>query len=182
MADEIRPEAAEALSEMRSLGFEKMVMLTGDHAGIARRVADQVGLAEFRSNCLPADKVAAVEALRSEFRGVAMVGDGINDTPALASASVGIAIGSSPQAMETADVTLLADDLRRLPFAVRLSRAAMGTIRFNIALSLAIKGVFFLLVLAGYGTMWMAVLADMGTSLLVTLNGIRLLAQPAPRA
>jgi Cd2+/Zn2+-exporting ATPase len=125
--------------------------------------------------------MAAVEALRADYGPTAMVGDGINDAPALAKADVGIAIGGASgtaQAMETADITLMSDDLRRLPFVFRLSRATMKTIWLNVALSLAIKLIFMVLVLLGFGTMWMAVLADMGTSLLVTLNGMRLLRYP----
>ncbi|MCA9968047.1 MAG: HAD-IC family P-type ATPase, partial [Anaerolineales bacterium] len=121
------------------------------------------------------EKVTAVRDLRDQFGSVAMVGDGINDTPALATANVGIAIGNSAQAMETADVVLLGDDLSQLPFAVRLSRATMHTIRNNIAFSIGIKLLFLLLVLIGWGSLWLAVFADVGTSLLVTLNGMRLL-------
>jgi Cd2+/Zn2+-exporting ATPase len=141
-------------------------------------VAQQVGVTDVRANCLPEDKVAAVKGLRRQYGEVAMVGDGINDAPALASASVGVAIGGTAQAMETADVVLMGNDLRQLSFAVELSQATMRTIRANVALSLGIKFAFLLLVLLGLGTMWMAVLADMGTSLLVTLNGMRLLRQP----
>ncbi len=179
VSDAIRPGAPEAISDLKAMGIEEVVMLTGDNEATAHRVAETVGVTRYEANCLPENKVRAIESLREMFDSVAMVGDGINDTPALATADIGIAIGSSPQAMETADVTLMADNLSQLPFAVRLSRAAMRTIRFNVAVSIGIKAAFFLLVLAGFGTMWLAVLADMGTSLLVTLNGVRLLEKPS---
>ena len=178
LADAPRDDSAAALAELRQLGLEPLVMLTGDHAATAAHIAAQVGLTEVRAGLLPADKVAAVEALRAEHGEVAMIGDGINDTPALAAASVGIAMGRAAQALETADVVLLGDGLRQLPFAVRLARAAMRTVRVNVALSIAIKLVFFVLVLLGSGSMWLAVLADVGTSLLVTANGMRLLRRP----
>jgi Cd2+/Zn2+-exporting ATPase len=178
LADAPRDDSAAALAELRQLGLGPLVMLTGDHAATAAHIAAQVGLTEVRAGLLPADKVGAVEALRAEHGAVAMVGDGINDTPALAAASVGIAMGRAAQALETADVVLLGDGLRQLPFAVRLARAAMRTVRFNVALSIAIKLVFFVLVLLGSGSMWLAVLADVGTSLLVTANGMRLLRWP----
>ena len=162
------------------MGIAPLVMLTGDHAATAERIAAEVGLTDVRAGLLPADKVTAVAELRAAHGAVAMVGDGINDTPALASASVGVAMGRAAQALETADVVLLGDDLRQLPFAVRLARSAMSTVRFNVALSIAIKLVFFVLVLLGGGSMWLAVLADMGTSLLVTANGMRLLRWPRP--
>lgn len=179
LADTLREGSREAMTELLGLGVRPLVMLTGDHAATAERVAADVGLTDVRAGLLPADKVAAVEALRAEHGHVAMVGDGINDTPALAAASVGLALGRTAQALETADVVLLGDDLRQLPFVLRLARAAMNTVRFNVALSIAIKLVFFVLVLIGSGTMWMAVLADVGTSLLVTANGMRLLRRPS---
>jgi Cd2+/Zn2+-exporting ATPase len=178
VADTLRPGSRAALAELKDMGLHPLVMLTGDHQATAERIAAEVGLPEVRAGLLPAGKVAAVEALREQYGHAAMVGDGINDTPALATASVGVAMGRTAQALETADIVLLGDDLRQLPFAVRLARSAMNTVRFNVALSIAIKLVFFVLVLIGSGSMWLAVLADMGTSLLVTLNGMRLLRRP----
>ena len=180
VADTVRESSRAAVSALKQLGIKALVMLTGDNEATAQSVAQQVGVADVRANCLPEDKVAAVKALHQQYGEVAMVGDGINDAPALASASVGIAVGRTAQAMETADVVLMGNDLRQLPFALQLSRATMRTIRANVALSLGIKFAFLLLVLLGWGTMWMAVLADMGTSLLVTLNGMRLLKGPKP--
>ncbi len=181
LADEVRPSSQAVVAELKHLGIRKVVMLTGDNEDAARRVAQQVGVTEVRANCLPEDKVSAVTELRELAGGVAMVGDGINDAPALATATVGIAIGNTAQAMETADVTLMGDDLRQLPFAIRLSQAAMRTIWINVAFSIGIKLLFLLLILLGYGSMWLAVFADMGASLLVTLNGMRLLRHPTPR-
>ena len=189
LADTVRESSREAVAHLKAMGLRAVVMLTGDQQATAERIGADVGVTDVRAELLPEHKVGAVEALQREYGPVAMVGDGINDTPALATASVGIAIGGAHggtnQAMETADVTLMSDDLRQLPFAIGLSRAAMRTVGVNIALSIGIKLVFLALVLAGMGTMWMAVLADVGTSLLVTLNGMRLLGyrpatQPAP--
>jgi Cd2+/Zn2+-exporting ATPase len=178
LSDTLRDGSAAAVAELRALGIDPLVMLTGDTESTARQIAAEAGVASVQANSLPADKVARVEALRAEHEHVAMVGDGINDTPALAAASVGIALGRTAQALETADIVLLGDDLRQLPFAVRLARQAMNTVRANVALSIGIKVVFFILVLIGTGSMWLAVLADVGTSLLVSLNGMRLLRSP----
>jgi Zn2+/Cd2+-exporting ATPase len=176
VADEVRPEAREALAALRRLGIEKMVMLTGDNERVARAVAARVGVDEVRAGLLPAEKVRAVEALRAERGSVAMVGDGVNDAPALAAATVGIAMGAAgtDQALEVADVALMADDLSKLAVAIDLGRAARGTIRNNVVFSLGIKLVFLLLALPGLATLWMAVFADEGASLLVTANGLRL--------
>jgi Cd2+/Zn2+-exporting ATPase len=185
LADTVRASSRSAVEQLRGLGLRAVVMLTGDQGATAERIGAEVGVTEVRAELLPDQKVAAVQALQHEHGPVAMVGDGINDTPALATASVGIAIGGAHggtnQAMETADVTLMSDDLRQLPFAIGLGRAAMRTVGVNVALSIGIKLVFLVLVLLGMGTMWMAVLADVGTSLLVTLNGMRLLGYRGPR-
>ncbi len=178
VADTLREGGREAVAALREQGITPLVMLTGDNQATAQRIAGQVGLDEVQANCLPGDKMAAVHAYRDLYENVAMVGDGINDAPALATASVGVAIGRTAQAMETADVVLLGNDLRQLPFALKLSRAAMATVRANVVLSIGIKLIFLVLVLLGMGTMWMAVLADVGTSLLVTANGMRLLRRP----
>lgn len=178
VADALRESSETAVVALQRLGVCPLVMITGDNEATARQIATQVGLTEVRANCLPEDKVTAVHALRRQYGSVAMVGDGINDAPALASATIGIAIGQTAQALETADVVLMGSDLGQLPFAIRLSRATMRTIQANVAFSLGIKLFFFALVLAGQGSMWLAVFADMGASLLVTLNGMRLRYHP----
>ncbi len=177
VADALRETAPAVVTELRHAGVRRTVMLTGDNEDAARAIAAQVGVDEFRAGLLPEQKVEAVEELLDRYGQVAMVGDGINDAPALARASVGIVMGAagSDAALETADIALMADDLTKLPFTMRLSRRALAIIRQNIALSLVIKAVFLALALAGAATLWMAVFADMGASLLVTLNGMRVL-------
>ncbi len=178
VADSVRASSEQSVAELKRQGITTVAMLTGDNQGTAAAIAKAVGVTDVRAELLPADKLAAIQELQRSKGAVAMVGDGINDAPALAAADVGIAIGGATgtaQAMETADVTLMRADLAQLPFAIKLSRAAMQTIRVNVAMSIGIKLAFLVIVLLGWGTMWMAVLADMGTSLLVTLNGMRLL-------
>jgi Cd2+/Zn2+-exporting ATPase len=178
LADTVRDSSREAITALKQQGMTALVMLTGDNEATAQEVGQQVGVTAVRANCLPQDKVTAVQELQQQYGSVAMIGDGINDAPALATATVGIAIGNSAQVMETADITLMSDDLRQLPFALQLSRAAMRTIHANVAFSIGIKLAFVALVLLGWGSMWLAVLADVGTSLLVTGNGMRLLKRP----
>ncbi|MFL7795125.1 MAG: heavy metal translocating P-type ATPase [Anaerolineae bacterium] len=177
VADVLRETAPEVVADLGRAGIQRTVMLTGDNEDAARVIAAQAGVDEFRAGLLPEQKVEAVEGLLDRYGQVAMVGDGINDAPALARASVGIVMGAagSDAALETADIALMADDLTKLPFTMRLSRRALSIIRQNIALSLLIKVVFLALALAGAATLWMAVFADMGASLLVTLNGMRVL-------
>ena len=182
VADSVRTSSAQTVARLRQQGLSRLIMLTGDDAETAAAIGREVGVSDVRANLLPEDKVAAVQELLDDYGAVAMIGDGINDAPALATSTVGIAMGAAgtAQAMETADIALMGDDLARLPFAFRLSRATMRTIRANVALSLGIKAVFLVLVLLGMGSLWLAVLADMGASLLVTLNGTRLLRRPHP--
>jgi Cd2+/Zn2+-exporting ATPase len=184
VADSVRNDSRQVLAELREIGVPNLVMLTGDDARTAHAIAAEVGLADVRAGLLPEDKVTAVTALRDEYGYTAMVGDGINDAPALAAADVGIAMGAAgtAQALETADIALMSDDLTKLPFAVRLARAGMRTIRINVGFSLGLKALFLAAMLAGVGTMWMAVLADVGATLIVTLYGMRMLTRPKPAA
>ena len=177
VADQVRADAPTVVADLRKAGVEHAVILTGDNERVAASVADKVGADRFEASLLPQDKVGAVKTLLADYGKVAMVGDGINDAPALATATVGIAMGGagSDTALETADIALLSDDLGQLPFTVSLSRAALNTIRVNIAFSLGIKLIAVLAVFPGWLTLWLAILADMGASVLVTLNGIRLL-------
>ena len=171
-----REESAAVVRALGEMGIES-VMLSGDNRHVAASIAEQVGVDRFHGELLPEDKVEAVEKLTAKHGQVAMVGDGINDSPALARASVGIAMGgaASAQAMETADVVLLGQGLRQLPRTIRRARFARNLIRQNIALSLGLKLVFLLLAATGNVTMLAAVFADMGMSLAVTLNGMRAL-------
>jgi Zn2+/Cd2+-exporting ATPase len=175
LADNVRPEAKDTLEALRAAGVGELVMLTGDAEAPARRVAGELGV-EYRARLLPEDKVEAVKEMVRRRGDVGMVGDGVNDAPALAASSVGFAMGAAGTdvALETADVALMQDDLPKLAEAVRLSRAAERVIKQNIAVSVAIKGLFVLLAPFGLVALWLAVLADMGTSLAVTLNGLRL--------
>jgi len=177
VADELRPSAAEAIRDLRALGIQHTAMLTGDHFAVAERLSKQAGVDQVRAELLPEMKVEAVRGLVERYGQVAMVGDGINDAPALAEAYVGVAMGRSGTdvAVETAGVTLLGDDLRRLPWAIGLAREVMRLVRSNIVLALAIKLVFLVLAFFGLTTLWMAVVADTGSSLLVTANGLRAL-------
>lgn len=176
VADTVRGHSAEAIRELHALGV-RSVMLTGDNPTTARAIADQVGIDDARGNLLPEDKLAAIEEMQSEYGYVAMTGDGINDAPALARSNIGFAMGGAgtDTAMEAADVVIMNDDLRRIPEAIRLSRKTQAILWQNIALALGIKAVFLLLALFGGATMWMAVFADMGASLLVVFNGLRML-------
>lgn len=176
VADTIKESSREAIAELHALGVAS-VMLTGDNVATAKAIARQAGIDDARGNFLPDDKLAAIEELQKQYGYVAMTGDGINDAPALARSNIGFAMGGAgtDTAMEAADVVIMNDDLRRIPEAIRLSRKTQAILWQNIALALGIKAVFLLLALFNGATMWMAVFADMGASLLVVFNGLRVL-------
>jgi Cd2+/Zn2+-exporting ATPase len=177
VADDVRPESREIVEQLRGAGIAHVVMLTGDNERTAAAVAAHAGVTEFRARLLPEDKVDAIAELRELYGPVAMVGDGVNDAPALAAADLGIAMGAagSDTALETADIALLAPDLRSLPGFFSLGRRAVSTIKANVVFSIVTKAAVLLLAAFGMATLWMAVFADMGVSLLVTANGLRLL-------
>ncbi|MCW5660080.1 MAG: heavy metal translocating P-type ATPase [Burkholderiaceae bacterium] len=182
VADTVKPSSRQAVAELEALGV-RPVMLTGDNQATADAIAREAGLSDARGNLLPEDKLAAIRTLQAAVGPTAMTGDGINDAPALAQADIGVAMGAAGTdiAMEAADVVVMNDDLRRIAETVRLSRRTHAVLWQNIALALGIKAVFLVLALLGSATMWMAVFADMGASLLVVGNGLRLLRGAGPR-
>jgi Cd2+/Zn2+-exporting ATPase len=177
VADQVRPEASEAVARLKALGLEKVVLISGDNHKTVELIARAVGIDEFHSELLPEDKVRLVSELKTKFGGIAMVGDGINDAPALAAATVGIAMGAmgSDAAIETADIALMSDDLSKIPWLIRHSRKTMAVIRQNVVFALLVKALFICMAAAGIATLWEAIAADMGASLLVIFNGLRLL-------
>ncbi|MBU2409207.1 MAG: heavy metal translocating P-type ATPase, partial [Gammaproteobacteria bacterium] len=181
VADTIKQSSREAVAELRALGVVA-VMLTGDNSATAATIAAEAGIGESTGNLLPEEKLDAIKALQKRFGRTGMSGDGINDAPALAQSDIGFAMGGAGTdvAMEAADIVIMNDDLRRVPETIRLSRKTRTVLVQNIALALGIKAVFIGLALFGEATMWMAVFADMGATLLVVANGLRLLrAQPS---
>ena len=180
VADPLRPNASRAVRALRDAGIDQIVVLSGDNRETATNIGRQTKVDEVRAELLPADKVRAVEDLVATYRSVAMVGDGVNDAPAMARATVGIAMGAagSDAAIETADIALMSDDLTKLPWLIRHSRRALMIIRQNIALSLGVKVIFTYLTFRGQASLWAAITADMGVSLLVIFNALRLLQSP----
>ncbi len=175
--DQVRHSSKKVVKELKELGLNEIVMLTGDNEKTANAIGKEIGLNHVKANLLPQDKLQFIKDIRQKQRNVAMVGDGINDAPALAASSVGIAMGGAgtDTALETADIALMADDLQKLPFTIKLSRKALTIIKQNISFSLGLKILALLLVIPGWLTLWIAIFADMGATLLVTLNSLRLL-------
>lgn len=177
VADELRESSKAVIEKLHDLGIEHTIMLTGDNATTAQSIGKQTGVTEIKGDLMPQDKLDYIKSLKETYGKVAMVGDGINDAPALAASTVGIAMGGAgtDTALETADVALMGDDLQKLPFIVKLSRQTLRIIKQNITFSLGIKLLALLLVVPGWLTLWIAILADMGATILVTLNGLRLM-------
>ncbi|EFI70153.1 heavy metal translocating P-type ATPase [Lysinibacillus capsici] len=177
VADEVRESSQEIIEKLHNMGVKKTIMLTGDNKGTANAIGHHVGVSEIQAELMPEDKLSYIKQLRKDYGNVAMVGDGVNDAPALAASTVGIAMGGAgtDTALETADVALMADDLRKLPFTIKLSRKALNIIKANIAFAILIKLAALLLVIPGWLTLWIAIISDMGATLLVALNGLRLM-------
>lgn len=184
LADRLRPGAREAIRELQGVGVRHVVLLTGDNRETAEAIAAAAGIAEYRAELLPEEKAAEMERLAALHGGAGMVGDGVNDAPALACATVGIAMGAagSDAAIDTADAALMSGELALIPWLVRHSRRTLGVIRQNIAFALFVKFLFAMLTMTGHASMWAAIAADTGTSLLVILNALRLLRPNEARA
>jgi Cd2+/Zn2+-exporting ATPase len=177
VADQVRESSKRVLDQLQTIGIRKTIMLTGDNEATGQAIGKVVGINEVKAELLPQDKLDAIKSLRREYGKVAMIGDGVNDAPALAAATVGIAMGGAgtDTALETADIALMADDLEKLPYTIKLSRKALAIIKQNILLALGLKILALLLIIPGLLTLWMAILADMGATLIVIINSLRLL-------
>jgi Cd2+/Zn2+-exporting ATPase len=177
VGDTIREEASRAIQQLKLMGVKKLFMLTGDNEGTAKAIACAIGIDAFKSELLPEDKINHIKLLKNEYKNIAMIGDGINDAPAMATASLGVAMGAigSDVAIETADVALMTDDLTKIAWLIQHSRRTLKVIKQNIAFSLLVKALFLTLAITGIATLWMAIAADMGASLIVIFNGLRLL-------
>jgi len=176
VADEMRESSKEVIGKLNGMGIET-VMLTGDNARTAAAIGKRVGVSDIRADLLPEDKLNFIKELRRKYQSVAMVGDGVNDAPALATANVGIAMGGAgtDTALETADIALMADDLEKLPYTIKLSSRTKQIILQNISIALGLKVIALLLIIPGWLTLWMAVMADMGATVIVVLNSLRLM-------
>ena len=176
VADPVRKESRKILEKLKALGIQETIMLTGDHPATAHAIAAEIGVSDVRAGLMPEDKLTAIKDLQRKYGRVAMVGDGVNDAPALATSTVGIAMGGAgtDAALETADIALMADDLEKLPYTIRLSRKTLRIIKENIIFALGLKIIALLLIIPGWLTLWIAIFADMGATLLVILNALRL--------
>jgi Cd2+/Zn2+-exporting ATPase len=177
ISDTVRDTAPQAIQKLKKYGVEHLILLTGDNHRTAEAVAKAVNIDTFYSELLPEDKVRTIKKVKQQFKTVAMVGDGINDAPALAAADIGIAMGASGTdvALETSDIALMKDDLLKIPYLKKLSNFTLSVIKQNIFIALGLKFTFLILALPGWATLWMAVFADMGASLIVIFNGMRVL-------
>lgn len=177
VADQVRKSSMSIIQKLQKLGIEKTVMLTGDNQATGNAIGTQLGLSDVKAELMPQDKLEAIKSLREQHGKVAMIGDGINDAPALASATVGIAMGGAgtDTALETADIALMADDLEKLPYTIALSRKTLNVIKQNIAFAFGLKLLALLFIIPGWLTLWMAIFADVGSTLIVVLNSMRLM-------
>ncbi|KGI83815.1 cadmium transporter [Exiguobacterium mexicanum] len=177
VADEVRDSSKEVIQKLHDMGIKKTIMLTGDNKATGQAIGREVGVTEIQAELMPEDKLNVIKRLRAEYGKVAMIGDGVNDAPALAASTVGIAMGGAgtDTALETADVALMGDDLSKLPFTVKLSRKSLNIIKANITFAIGIKVIALLLVIPGWLTLWIAIMSDMGATLLVALNSLRLM-------
>ncbi|ASK61228.1 heavy metal translocating P-type ATPase [Virgibacillus phasianinus] len=177
VADQVRAGSPSIIQKLHRLGIEKTVMLTGDNEATGKAIGNQLGLTETKAELLPQDKLNSIKMLREKHGNVAMVGDGVNDAPALATATVGIAMGGAgtDAAIETADISLMADELEKLPYTISLSRKTLKVIKQNVTFALALKVIALLLIIPGWLTLWLAIIADMGATLIVVLNSLRLM-------
>lgn len=177
ISDEIRPSAKTAITQLQNLGIEQTIMLTGDNHATAKAVANKVGISSFHAELLPEHKLELIKALQNKYKHIAMVGDGVNDAPSLAAANIGIAMGraGTDAALETANLVLMSDDLNKLPYTIKLSRKAMTIIKQNVSFALTLKVLALLLIIPGWLNMWLAIFADMGATLIVLINSLRIL-------